>query len=58
VAPGYYDLSGRLAWQVARNINLSVAGFNLTRARHVEFAVADGGEEIGRSFIAEVRVTF
>jgi iron complex outermembrane receptor protein len=57
-APGYYDLTARLDWRVSRTLDLSVSGFNLTQARHIEFPVADGGEEISRSFIAEARVTF
>ncbi len=52
------DGKGSLAWQISRTVNLAVAGFNLTRAHHLEFAAADGGEEIGRSFIAAARVSF
>jgi iron complex outermembrane receptor protein len=55
ISPGYYDLTARLAWRVSRNVDLSLSGFNLTDARHVEFP---GAEEISRSFIAEARVTF
>jgi hypothetical protein len=55
ITPGYYDLSARYAWRVSRTVDFSVSGFNLTHARHIEFAVADGGEEITRSFIAEAR---
>jgi iron complex outermembrane receptor protein len=58
VTPGYYDVTARLAWRVSRMVDLSLSGFNLTRAHHIEFAVAGGGEEISRSFIAAVRVTF
>ena len=57
-APGYYDLTARLDWRVSRTLDLSVSGFNLTQARHIELPVADGGEEISRSFIAAARVTF
>jgi iron complex outermembrane receptor protein len=58
VSPGYYNLTARLAWRVSRNIDLSLSGFNLTQAHHVELPVAYGAEEISRSFIAEARVTF
>jgi iron complex outermembrane recepter protein len=58
ITPGYYDVTARLAWRVSRRVDLSLSGFNLTRAHHIEFAVADGVEEISRSFIAAVRVTF
>jgi len=58
ITPGYYDVTARLAWRVSPTVDLSLSGFNLTRAHHIEFAVADGGEEISRSFIAAVRVTF
>jgi iron complex outermembrane receptor protein len=54
-APGYYDLTARFAWQVSRAVNLSLSGFNLTQAHHIEFALPYG-EEISRSFIAEARV--
>ena len=58
VSPGYYDLTARFAWRVFRNIDLSLSGFNLTHAHHVEFPVVYGAEEISRSFIAEARVNF
>lgn len=57
VSPGYYDLTARFGWHVARALDLSLSGFNLTHARHNEFAIPYG-EEISRSFIAEARVTF
>jgi iron complex outermembrane receptor protein len=57
VAPGYYDLTARFAWQVSRAVNLSIAGFNLTQAHHIEFALPYG-EDISRSFIAEARFYF
>ena len=58
MTPGYYDVTARLAWRVSKMVDLSLSGFNLTHAHHIEFAVADGGEEISRSFIGAVRVTF
>jgi iron complex outermembrane recepter protein len=58
ITPGYYDVTARLAWRVSRAVALSLSGFNLTHAHHIEFAVADGGEEISRSFIAEAHVSF
>jgi iron complex outermembrane receptor protein len=56
-APGYYDLTARYAWQVSRAVSLSLSGFNLTQAHHIEFALPYG-EKISRSFIAEARVYF
>jgi iron complex outermembrane receptor protein len=56
-APGYYNLWARYAWQVSKTLNLSVSGFNLTQAHHIEYAPMFP-EEISRSFIAEARLTF
>jgi hypothetical protein len=57
-SPGYYDVTASIGWRVSHTVDLSVAGFNLTNARHNEFSIPSGGEEISRSFIAEARVTF
>jgi iron complex outermembrane receptor protein len=55
--PHYYELDGRLAWQAAHGVELSVRGENLLHARHTEFPPPNG-EQITRSVAAEARVRF
>jgi iron complex outermembrane receptor protein len=47
--PAYAELGGRLAWNVADHLTLSVSGANLLHKRHVEFA---GGDAISRKVLA------
>jgi iron complex outermembrane recepter protein len=35
--PGYYSFDARLAWAARANLNLSIAGQNLTNNKHLEF---------------------
>jgi iron complex outermembrane receptor protein len=53
--PAYGELNSRLAWNVTPRLQLSVSGFNLLHARHIEFA---GGEAIPRSVFVGLRVGF
>jgi iron complex outermembrane receptor protein len=57
-SPGYYDVTARFGWRLSRAVDLSISGFNLTQAHHLEFASSAGGEQISRSFIAEARLSF
>jgi hypothetical protein len=57
-SPGYYDVTARFGWRLSRAVDLSMSGFNLTQAHHLEFASSAGGEQISRSFIAEARLSF
>jgi iron complex outermembrane recepter protein len=56
--PHYVELNGRLGWQAADSVDLSINGLNLLRARHYEFSSSQGGEAIARSVMAEARWRF
>jgi iron complex outermembrane receptor protein len=47
--PAYTELGGRLAWDVSKNLTLSVSGMNLLHAHHVEYP---GGDAISRKVLA------
>jgi iron complex outermembrane receptor protein len=46
--PAYNELGGRVAWDVADHLTLSLSGFNLLHARHVEYS---GGDAIPRKVL-------
>ncbi len=56
--PHYFELNGRLGWRVSPAVDVSINGLNLLHARHFELPVAQGGEAIGRSVMAEARWRF
>jgi iron complex outermembrane receptor protein len=56
--PHYVELNGRVGWQLADSLDLSINGLNLLHARHYEFNSAQGGEAIVRSVMAEARWRF
>jgi iron complex outermembrane recepter protein len=51
--PAYTELNARLGWQALQTLELSLDGFNLLHARHLEFP-APYGEEIPRSCMLQV----
>jgi len=53
--PAYTELNARLGWNVTPRIQLSVSGFNLLHAYHVEYPSSEGGA-VPRSFFVELRV--
>jgi len=52
--PAYADADARLAWQVRKNLELSLTGVNLLHRRHLEFGTAS---EALRHVVAGVRWT-
>jgi len=50
--PAYVELNSRIGWNVTNRVQLSLSGFNLLHAHHVEFP---GSGAVARSFFAEVR---
>lgn len=52
--PGYVALDARLGWQVSKDVELSLAVFNLLDKGHPEFGAAPARSEIGRSFYAKM----
>jgi iron complex outermembrane receptor protein len=53
--PSYVELNGSIGWNVSKRVRLSLSGFNLLHARHVEFPDADA---VPRSVFAQVRLRF
>ena len=56
--PGYVELNMRLGWAVTKWLELSLSGFNLLHARHVEFIEPGVSTAIPRSVFAQARVRF
>ncbi|MDO8413966.1 MAG: TonB-dependent receptor [Gallionellaceae bacterium] len=52
--PAYVALDGRLGWKIAKNVEMSVSGFNLLDKRHPEFGTAPNRSEIGRAYYVRV----
>jgi iron complex outermembrane receptor protein len=55
--PAYVELNSRIGWNVTDRVQLSLSGFNLLHAHHLEFP-ADGATAVPRSFLAELRWRF
>jgi iron complex outermembrane receptor protein len=53
--PAYTELNARLGWNVTPRIQLSVSGFNLLHAYHVEYPSSEGGA-VPREVFVELRV--
>ncbi|HTE15534.1 MAG TPA: TonB-dependent receptor [Burkholderiales bacterium] len=53
--PGYAEADARIAWQVRKDFELSLAGFNLLHESHPEFSTVS---EVPRSFVVGARWTF
>jgi iron complex outermembrane receptor protein len=49
--PSYVALDARLGWVLKPGIELSLAGFNLSDSRHVEFGSGAGASHLGRHFL-------
>jgi len=52
--PAYVEMNGRLGWKVSPMLELSLSGFNLLHAHHMEH-VTGSQDVIGRSFFVETR---
>jgi iron complex outermembrane recepter protein len=53
--PGYTEADARLGWQMSKNLEVAVAGFNLVHKHHREFGTA---AEVPRSGIVSARWAF
>lgn len=51
---GYYDLTAKLGWQLARTLQLALVGQNLLQGRHLQYP-APQGEYVTRSVTLEAR---
>lgn len=52
--PGYAVLDTRIGWMLAKNTELSLAGFNLLDKRHAEFGTATTRSEFPRTFLLKL----
>jgi iron complex outermembrane receptor protein len=52
--PRYTALDARLGWQVSKDVEVSLSGFNLLGNRHPEFGALPGRSEFGREIYARV----
>jgi len=52
------EFDTRVGWNVTRWLQLSVAGFNLLHARHMEFLEGGVTTEVPRSVLAQARIRF
>jgi iron complex outermembrane receptor protein len=56
--PSYVALDARLAWQASPDVEVSVTGFNLTDAGHVEFGGGPAASEVRRRFLLRLTCHF
>ena len=56
--PHYLELDGRIGWRATEAVDLSINGLNLLHAHHYEFPASQGGEDIGRSVMAQALFRF
>jgi iron complex outermembrane receptor protein len=56
--PEYAELNMRLGWKISPALEISLSGFNLLHAHHVEFAEPGISDEVPRSFFVETRFRF
>jgi iron complex outermembrane receptor protein len=55
--PEYVELNLRLGWRISDTLELSLSGFNLLHARHLEY-VTSANEQVKRNFFVETRWRF
>ena len=56
--PGYAEFDTRIGWNVTKTLQLSLVGYNLLHARHMEFLEGGVTTEVPRSVLAQARVRF
>jgi outer membrane receptor for monomeric catechols len=57
--PAYFEADARLAWQITPTLELSLAGYNLVHAHHLEATNGFGQENsIPRSVLVGLRRSF
>lgn len=56
--PGYTVVDARLGWNISKNLEVSLSGFNLGNQRHAEFGRLPGRSEFGRTFYLKTLWTF
>jgi iron complex outermembrane receptor protein len=55
--PAYAELNSRIGWNINDHVQLSLSGFNLLHAHHLEFPASEANA-VPRSFLAELKLRF
>jgi iron complex outermembrane receptor protein len=55
--PAYVELNSRIGWNINDHVQLSLSGFNLLHAHHLEFPASEANA-VPRSVLAELRLRF
>jgi iron complex outermembrane receptor protein len=58
VVAGYVELDARIGWDVTKRLQLSLAGYNLLHANHLEFIEPGVSTEVPRSVFVQARIRF
>jgi iron complex outermembrane receptor protein len=56
-APAYAELDTRIGWNINQHVQLSLSGFNLLLAHHLEFPASEASA-VPRNFLADLRFRF
>jgi len=56
--PGYVELDARIGWRVNERLSLSLSGFNLLHAHHLEFIEPGQSTAIPRLVFAQAQIRF
>jgi iron complex outermembrane receptor protein len=56
--PTYTELDTRVGWQITKAVQVSLSGFNLLHARHMEFLEDGVTTEVPRSVYGQLRIRF
>jgi iron complex outermembrane receptor protein len=58
IVPAYTALDARIGWQIRRDMELSLAAFDLLDQEHPEFSAISTRNEIGRSVFLKLQWIF
>ena len=56
--PRYYELNARIGWKPSKPLEISVSGFNLLHAHHIEYAAPPPDVEIDRRVLVQAHWRF
>jgi iron complex outermembrane receptor protein len=51
--PSYYELNARVGWKPTKPLEISLSGFNLLHAHHIEYAADPASVEVPRSVFVQ-----
>jgi iron complex outermembrane receptor protein len=56
--PAYTELNARIAWNITKQLELSLSGFNLIHPQHIEFTQVPASVEVPRSYLVNAKYRF